>query len=222
LIESAHRAGVKKFLFLGSSCIYPKHAPQPMREDMLMTGPLEPTNQAYAVAKLAGIEMVRSYQRQFGMGAISVLPTNLYGPFDNFDLETSHVVPALLRKVDEAKRENRPAVTIWGSGKPRREFLYVDDMADACVRLMHVWGSPQPVNIGCGEDVTIAELAGLICEVVGFQGKLEFDSSKPDGTPQKLLDVSKLTELGWRPKVSLKQGLEMTYEWFTRTEKYRR
>lgn len=217
IIHSSYRSGVKKLLFLGSSCIYPKFAPQPMKEEHLLTGELEPTNEPYAIAKIAGIKMCQAYNRQYGTNYISVMPTNLYGPNDNFDLVTSHVLPALIRKFHEAKIENRPEVVIWGTGSPRREFLYVDDLADACVYLMERYGKKEVepfVNIGTGQDLTIRELAETIKDIVGFTGKLCFDTSKPDGTPQKLLDVSKLDLLGWQAKTGLKQGIKQTYDWF--------
>ena len=214
VIHSAWKHDVRKLLFLGSSCIYPKHAPQPMPEDSLLTGPLEPTNQWYAVAKIAGIKMCQAYRKQYGFNAISVMPTNLYGPGDNFDLENSHVLPALLRKFHEAKGSAAESVGIWGSGQPRREFLHVDDLADACVFLMRDYSSPDIINVGWGKDISIAELAELIGNVVGFQGRLKFDASKPDGTPRKLLDTSRLTALGWQPTISLEDGLASTYDWY--------
>lgn len=214
VIDTAYRAGVTKLLFLGSSCIYPKFAPQPIPEEALLSGALEPTNQAYAIAKIAGIELCRSYNRQYGTHFISVMPTNLYGPHDNFDPQTSHVLPALIRKFHEAKVAGAESVTVWGTGTARREFLHVDDLADACVFLMGTYDSSEIVNIGCGEDVTIAELAGLVRDAVGFEGTLVFDRTKPDGTPRKLLDVSRLTALGWTPKIELRGGLAETYEWF--------
>lgn len=214
VIDAAYRHGVRKLLFLGSSCIYPKHAPQPMREDCLLTGPLEPTNEWYAIAKIAGLKMCQAYRRQYDFPAISVMPTNLYGPGDNFDLQTSHVLPALIRKFHEAKLANAPAVTIWGTGTPRREFLHVDDLADACLFLMERYDDEQPINVGCGEDVSIRELAQLVQEVIGHRGELVFDTSKPDGTPRKLLEVSRLTALGWQPKVGLSEGIAATYQWF--------
>ncbi len=214
VIHGAHLAGVKKLCFLGSSCIYPKFAPQPMKEDALLTGILEPTNEAYAIAKIAGIKMAQMYRKQYGANFISVMPTNLYGPGDNFDLQNSHVLPALIRKFIEAAGSNAPNVTIWGTGSPKREFLYVDDMADACVFLMRNYDSPEIVNIGTGKDISIKELAEMIREEVGYTGELVFDSSKPDGTPRKLLDVSKLTALGWKPKVSLRDGIRATIDWY--------
>lgn len=214
VIDAAHRASVKKLCFLGSSCIYPKLAPQPITEDSLLTGALEPTNDAYAVAKIAGIQMCKAYGRQFGMRAISLMPTNLYGPNDNYDLETSHVLPALIRKFHEAKTRGDASVVVWGTGSPRREFLYVDDMADAAIFLMDRYESPEIVNVGVGEDVTIAELASTVKRVVGFGGDLVFDTSRPDGTPRKLLDTSRLTALGWRARTSLEDGITRAYAAF--------
>lgn len=214
VIDAAHRHGASKLLFLGSSCIYPKHAPQPIREEHLLSGHLEPTNEPYAVAKIAGIKMVQSYSRQFGFRGISLMPTNLYGPGDNFDLETSHVIPALMRKFHEAKEQGRDEVVVWGSGAPRREFLHVDDLADACLFLMQNYDGPEIVNVGCGEDLSIRELAELMREVTGFPGEIVFDATKPDGTPRKLLDVSRLNELGWRCSIPLKEGLARTYRWY--------
>jgi GDP-L-fucose synthase len=214
LIQSAHRHGVKKFLFLGSSCIYPKLAPQPIKEEHLLTGPLEPTNQWYAIAKIAGIKLCQAYHQQYGFNAISLMPTNLYGPGDNFNLESAHVLPALLRKCHEAKTEGRPEVVIWGTGKPRREFLHVDDLAAAAVFLMRTYDKPEIINVGTGSDLTIAELAALIKQIVGFNGSLLFDATKPDGTPQKRLDVSRLTALGWQPTIALEPGIRSTYNWF--------
>ena len=219
VIDAAYRYGVKKLLFLGSSCIYPKHAPQPMKEEYLLTGLLEPTNEPYAVAKIAGIKMAQAYRRQYGFNAISLMPTNLYGPGDNFDLETSHVIPALLRKFHEAKVQGKPHVVVWGTGNPRREFLYVDDLADAAVFLMQHYDSEEIINVGVGEDISIRELAELIREVVGYQGEIVFDTSKPDGTPRKLLDVSRLHALGWRARIPLRQGLEQTYQWYLAHER---
>jgi GDP-L-fucose synthase len=216
VVDSAYRTGTKKLLFLGSSCIYPREAPQPIKEEHLLTGPLEKTNEAYAVAKIAGIEMVRAYRRQHGFHGVSVMPTNLYGPEDNFDLQNSHVLPALLRKFHEAKLAGAPEVVVWGSGKPRREFLHVDDLADACVFVMERYDGDAILNVGVGEDVTIAELAALVKGVVGYEGALRFDLSKPDGTPRKLLDVSRLHALGWRAKVPLRRGIEETYAWYVR------
>lgn len=216
VIENAHKNDVKKLLFLGSSCIYPKMAPQPIKEEYLLSGPLEPSNDAYAIAKIAGIKMCQSYNTQYDTNYISVMPTNLYGPNDNFDLETSHVLPALIRRFDEAKKNNLPSVTLWGSGTPMREFLYVDDLADACVHLMQTYdNSNEIVNIGTGEDVTIKELAETVAKIVGYTGTLEWDTTKPDGTPRKLLDVSRLHSLGFKHSVSLEKGIERTYEWYT-------
>lgn len=218
VIDAAYRFGAEKLLFLGSSCIYPKLAPQPIREEYLLTGPLEPTNDAYAVAKIAGIQMCRAYHKQHGFPAISLMPTNLYGPFDNFDLASSHVLPALIRKFHEAKANGQPSVPIWGTGSPRREFLHVDDLADACLFLLEHYDSPDPINVGVGEDVSIKELAETIRDVVGFRGELTFDTSKPDGTPRKLLDVSKLAALGWRAKTPLREGIASTYAWYREQE----
>jgi GDP-L-fucose synthase len=212
-IESAHRHGVRKLLFLGSSCIYPKLAPQPIKEEYLLTGSLEPTNEWYAIAKIAGLKMCQAFRRQYGFNAISAMPTNLYGPGDNFSLQASHVLPALMRKCHEAKTSGAPLV-IWGSGKPRREFLHVDDLADALVFLMRQYEDEAPVNVGTGEDVAIAELASLVARVTGFQGPLTYDASKPDGTPRKLLDVSRLSSLGWRARIPLEEGVRTTYQWF--------
>jgi GDP-L-fucose synthase len=237
IIHSSYLNGVKKLLFLGSSCIYPKVAPQPMKEEYILTGELEPTNEPYAVAKIAGIKMCQSYNRQYGTNYISVMPTNLYGPNDNFDLETSHVLPALIRKFHEGKLrmeqvkvkakvkadfpqpkpEPQPSsysVVLWGTGKPRREFLYIDDLADACVYLMEHYDGSDIVNIGVGEDISIAELAELVREITGYEGEIVYDSSKPDGTPRKLLDVSRLHSLGWRAKTSLQEGITKTYDWY--------
>jgi GDP-L-fucose synthase len=214
VIEAAADFGTRKFLFLGSSCIYPKFAPQPIPESALLTGALEPTNEAYAVAKIAGIELCQAFAREYGKNFICAMPTNLYGPGDNFDLENSHVLPALLRKVHEAKIENAKEVVVWGTGTPRREFLHVDDLAGACRFLLENYDSPEIVNVGFGDDVTIRDLALLICEVVGYSGELIFDPTKPDGTPRKLLDSSRLTALGWRPKFALRDGLAQTYRWF--------
>jgi GDP-L-fucose synthase len=222
VVEAAYQSGVQKLAFLGSSCIYPKHAPQPIKEEALLSGYLEPTNKAYAVAKIAGIELCQSYNRQFGTNYISVMPTNLYGPGDNFDLQTSHVLPALIRKFHDAKVANARSVTVWGTGKAQREFLHVDDMADACVFLMQSYNSSDIINIGCGEDLSIASLAVLIRDVVGFDGQIVYDASKPDGTPRKLLDVSKIQGLGWTPRIPLRQGLASTYAWFLEHEESRR
>jgi GDP-L-fucose synthase len=214
VIDAAFRTGVQKLLFLGSSCIYPRLSPQPIREEYLMTGPLEPTNSAYAIAKIAGLELVRAYRKQHGFRGISLMPTNLYGPGDNFDLKSSHVLPALLRKFVEAKEVGAPSVTIWGTGTPRREFLHVDDLADAAVFLMENYDEPEPINVGVGDDVSIRELAELVRDVVGYGGELVFDASKPDGTPRKLLDVSRLTALGWRATTPLRKGIEDTLAWY--------
>jgi GDP-L-fucose synthase len=214
VIDAAWRNGTKKLLFLGSSCIYPKLAPQPLHEDSLLTGPLEPTNQWYAIAKIAGIKTCEAYRRQYGFDAISAMPTNLYGPGDNFSLENSHVLPALMRKFHEAKTSGAAEVVVWGTGSPRREFLYVDDLADAALFLMRNYSAEELVNVGCGEDLTILELAQTVAEVVGFRGRLRFDASKPDGTPRKLLDVSRLSALGWKAQVPLRDGLERTYRWY--------
>ena len=215
IIDAAYRHGAKKLLFLGSSCIYPKFAPQPIREDALLTSPLEPTNEAYAIAKIAGLKMAEAYRKQYGFDAISLMPTNLYGPHDNFDPESSHVVPALIRRFHEATQHNASEVTLWGTGTVRREFLHVDDLADACVFLMQNYDQPEIINVGTGEDVTIRELAELIAEITGFRGRMVQDTSKPDGTPRKLLDVSRLNALGWRARISLREGLEQTCRWFT-------
>jgi GDP-L-fucose synthase len=221
VIDSAHRQGTRKLLFLGSSCVYPKLAPQPLTEDALLSSALEPTNEAYAVAKIAGIKMAQAYRRQYGFHAISLMPTNLYGPNDNFDLESSHVVPALLRKFHEAVQKNAPEVAIWGTGTVRREFMHVDDFADAALFLMLKYDREEIINVGTGEDVTVRELAELVRKVTGYQGGLAFDTSKPDGTPRKLLDVSRLRALGWRPRISLRDGLKNTYEWFVANERER-
>lgn len=218
VIHYSHENDVKKLMFLGSSCIYPKMAPQPLKEDYLLTGTLEPTNEPYAIAKIAGIKMVESYRMQYDDNYISVMPTNLYGINDNYHPENSHVLPALIRKFHEAKVNNSPTVNIWGSGTPLREFMFADDLADACVFLMENYNDLQFVNIGVGEDISIRELAELIKEVVGFQGELEFDSSKPDGTPRKLMDVSKLTSLGWKAKTNLKEGIKLAYEDFLKKQ----
>lgn len=214
LIEAAHRYGVKKLLFLGSSCIYPKLCPQPIKEEYLLTGALEPTNAAYAVAKIAGIALCQAYRHQYGDDFIAVMPTNLYGINDNFDLTSSHVLPALLRKFHEAVAGGLASVTVWGSGHPRREFLYVDDLAEACLFLLQHYSASDIINIGTGRDVTIAELAALIADVTGFHGKIVYDTDKPDGTPVKRLDVSRLNALGWQAKTSLRQGIEKTYAWY--------
>ena len=214
VIDASHRSGVAKFVFLGSSCIYPKLAPQPIKEEYLLTGPLEPTNEWYAIAKIAGVKMCQAYRREFGFNAISLMPTNLYGPGDNFDLQNSHVLPALIRRFHEAKVRGDENVTVWGTGTPRREFLHVDDLAEAVLYLLHAYDAEPIVNIGWGQDVTIRELAELVLSAVGYSGRLIFDSSKPDGTPRKLLDVTRLASLGWQPKIPLKSGIERTYAWF--------
>ncbi|MBG3878619.1 GDP-L-fucose synthase [Desulfovibrio oxamicus] len=214
IIETACRTGARKLCFLGSSCIYPKFASQPMKEEHLLTGALEPTNEWYAIAKIAGIKMCQAYRRQYGFNAISVMPTNLYGPGDNFDLANSHVLPALLRKFHEAKLAGAPEVVVWGTGTPRREFLHVDDMADACVHLMEAYDGEEIVNVGVGEDVSIAELAAMVGKAVGYTGNIVYDASKPDGTPRKLLDVSKLTATGWRARIGLAEGIAETYAWY--------
>ncbi|WP_053368983.1 GDP-L-fucose synthase [Bacillus sp. FJAT-27245] len=219
VIDASYRNNVEKLLFLGSTCIYPKMAHQPLKEEFLLTGLLEPTNEPYAIAKIAGIKMCESYNRQYGTKYISVMPTNLYGPQDNFDLHTSHVLPALIRKFHEAKENHAPYVEIWGTGKPKREFLYSDDLADACVYLMDNYSGNEIVNIGIGEDITIKELAENIKAVVGYEGELKFDTSKPDGTPRKLVDVTKLNSLGWNAQTSLEDGLQKAYQWFLENEK---
>ncbi len=210
-IHAAHAAGVKRLLFLGSSCIYPKHAPQPMPEDSLLTGPLEPTNEAYAIAKIAGLKLCQYYRRQYGVLFHSAMPTNLYGPADNYHLENSHVLPALIRKFHEAREAGRAEVTAWGTGTPRREFLHVDDLADACAFLLRLENPPDWINIGTGTDVTIRELTETVAAVTGFKGRIVWDASKPDGTPRKLMDVAKLSALGWRARIGLREGVEMTY-----------
>jgi GDP-L-fucose synthase len=217
VLEAAHRHGVEKLLFLGSSCIYPKHAPQPMKEEHLLTGPLEPTNQPYAVAKIAGMVMCESFNRQHGTNFIAAMPTNLYGPGDNFDLQSSHVLPAMLRKFHEAKLQGKPEVELWGTGSPRREFLHVDDLADGCLFLMdHFDAQPDAyfMNVGTGTDLTIAELASTIADIVGFRGQIRWNTAMPDGTPRKLLDVSRLAALGWSARIPLRDGIQATYEWF--------
>nr|UXE45166.1 GDP-L-fucose synthase [uncultured bacterium] len=214
VIHSAWEHGAKKLLFLGSSCIYPKLAAQPIREEYLLTGPLEPTNEAYAIAKIAGLTLATAYRSQYGFSAISIMPTNLYGPGDNFDLESSHVLPAMIRRFHEAQAEGASSVTLWGSGTPRREFLHVDDLADAACFLMEKYDSPELLNVGAGEDITIAALAELVARIVGYSGRVVFDHSHPDGTPRKLLDVSRLRTLGWRPQIALEQGISSTYDWF--------
>jgi GDP-L-fucose synthase len=219
VIDAAFRSGVTKFLFLGSSCIYPKFAPQPMKEEYLLTGELEPTNEWYSIAKIAGIKMCQAYKRQYAFNAISLMPTNLYGPGDNFDLKNSHVLPALIRKFHEAKIEKRKEVVVWGTGSPRREFLHVDDLADAAYFLMNNYDEEEIINVGTGEDVPIKKLAHVIKEMLDYQGKIVFDNSKPDGTPRKLLDVSRVKKLGWQPKVELKQGIISTYKWYVENQK---
>ena len=214
VIDAAQQHGIRKLLFLGSSCIYPKMAPQPIKEEYLLTGPLEPTNEWYAVAKIAGIKMCQAYRRQYGLDAISLMPTNLYGPGDNFDLESSHVMPAMMRKFHEAKMDGAKEVQVWGTGTPRREFLHVVDLADAAVHLMRTYSGEDIVNVGCGEDISIGELATLVADVVGFAGNIVYDTSKPDGTPRKLLDVSRLSALGWKPNIPLRDGVTDTYRWF--------
>jgi GDP-L-fucose synthase len=214
VVRSAYESGVRKLLFVGSACIYPKFAPQPIPETSLLDGPLEPTNEAYAIAKIAGIKLCQAYSREYGANFISAMPTNLYGPDDNFDLETSHVLPALVRKAHEAKMRKDQKLIVWGTGEPRREFLHVDDLASACVLILEKYNSPEIINVGCGEDISIRELAELICDVVGFDGELAWDTTKPDGTPRRLLDVTKLRALGWKPAIPLRDGIARTYEWF--------
>lgn len=214
VIDSAHRSGVGKFVFLGSSCIYPKLAPQPIKEEYMLSGPLEPTNEPYAIAKIAGVKMCQAYRREFGFNAICLMPTNLYGPGDNFALQDSHVVPSLIRRFHEAKGRGDDRVTVWGTGSPRREFLHVDDLADAILYLAQTYDAEALVNVGWGQDVTIRDLAELVASVVGFEGRISFDPAKPDGTPRKLLDVSRLTQLGWQPRIPLKEGIDRTYAWF--------
>ncbi|MCI5117998.1 MAG: GDP-L-fucose synthase [Candidatus Electrothrix sp. LOE1_4_5] len=219
IIDAAHTSGSKKLLFLGSSCIYPKFAPQPMQEEHLLTGELEPTNEWYAIAKIAGIKMCQAYHKQYGFNAISLMPTNLYGPGDNFDLKNSHVLPALIRKFHEAKIQGMSEVEIWGTGTPKREFLHVDDLASASIFLMEKYNDPDIVNVGSGEEVSIAELASLVAQVVNFQGTIRYNKDMPDGTPRKLLDVSRLTDLGWTSQITLEQGIADTYAWFLDNEK---
>ena len=214
LFEAAHAADVDRLLFLGSSCIYPRMAPQPIPESALLTGPLESTNDAYAIAKIAGIIGVQSYRREYGRHWISAMPTNLYGPGDTFDLETAHVLPALIRRFHEASLAGAPSVTLWGTGSPRREFLHVDDLAAACLRLLDVYDEDEHINVGVGDDVTIAELAALVADVVGYSGEVEWDASKPDGTPRKLLDISRISALGWEPQIGLAEGIGSTYEMY--------
>jgi GDP-L-fucose synthase len=219
IIHSAWQTGAKKLLFLGSSCIYPKLAPQPMKEEYLLTGPLEPTNEPYAIAKIAGLRMCAAYRRQYNADFISAMPTNLYGPNDNYDLQNSHVLPALIRKFHEAKTENHPSVTCWGTGSPRREFMHVDDLARACVFLMKNYSEEQFINIGVGHDVTIREAVELVRDIIGYKGEVVWDSTKPDGTPRKLLDSSRLLALGWKPQIDLATGLKLAYESYLRNER---
>lgn len=214
LIHYAYKSDVKKFVFLGSSCIYPRMTPQPMKEEHLFSGKLEETNKAYAVAKIAGITMGQAYTKQYGFNVISLMPTNLYGPNDNFDLETSHVLPALIRKFHEAKIFKKPSVTLWGSGAPKREFLFVDDLAEAALFLLEKYDNPEIINVGTGKDISILDLANLMKQIIDYSGEIIFDSSKPDGTPRKLLDITKITKLGWKHKYSLKKGISITYNWF--------
>ena len=218
VIHHAYKSGVKKLLFLGSSCIYPKYADQPIEESSLLSGFLEPTNEAYAIAKINGLKMTEFYQKQYGFNAVSAMPTNLYGPYDNFDLETAHVLPALIRKIYEAKVNQSPSITLWGSGKPLREFMYVDDLAEALVLVMETYEDSEHINIGTGKDISINDLAQVIMDVVGYRGDILFDASKPDGTPRKLLDVSKLTQLGYTNQTSLKEGIKKTYQWYLGNE----
>jgi len=218
VIASAHRHGTRKLLFLGSSCIYPKHAPQPMPEDCLLTGPLEPTNEWYAIAKIAGLKLCQAFRREYGFDAICAMPTNLYGPGDNFELVGSHVLPALLRKSHEARLRGAAHVDVWGTGTARREFLHVDDLAEACLFLMREYSDERPINVGWGQDISIGELAHLIFDVVGFHGTLKLDPTKPDGTPRKLLDTTRMSALGWHPKIQLKAGLAATYEWYLQSQ----
>ena len=220
VLHRAYESGVRKLLFLGSSCIYPKFAPQPIPESALLSGPLEPTNEAYAIAKIAGIKLCQAYAREHGSNFISLMPTNLYGPNDNFDLETSHVLAALLRKAHNAKVRKDGKLIAWGSGKPLREFLHVDDLASACLLLLKKYDSPEIINVGCGEEISIRELAELVCDVVGFDGELTWDTTKPDGTPRKLLNITKLRTLGWKPSTPLRQGIAQTYEWFLNNHEY--
>jgi GDP-L-fucose synthase len=218
IIDAAYRLGTRKLLFLGSSCVYPRLAPQPIPEDALLTGPLEPTNEAYAIAKIAGLEMCKAYRRQYGFDAIVAMPTNLYGPGDNFSLKNSHVLPALIRKFHDAKAQGDGEVTVWGSGTPRREFLHVNDLADACVHLMQHYSDEQPVNIGWGEDISIAQLVQEIASAVGYGGTIRYDATKPDGTPRKLLDVTRMKNLGWAPRITLLEGIASTYSWFLQNQ----
>src|SRR6266849_3919618 len=220
VIRAAHHSGARKLLFLGSSCIYPKNAPQPIPETALLSGPLEPTNEAYAIAKIAGIKLCQAYAREYGAHFISAMPTNLYGPNDNFDLLSSHVLPALLRKAHEAKTRDARELVVWGSGKPRREFLHVDDLAAACLFLLEKYDSKDIINVGCGEDISIRELAELICDVIGFNGELVWDATKPDGMQRKLLDVTRLHNLGWQTTIPLRDGIVQTYDWFLKNLNY--
>jgi GDP-L-fucose synthase len=219
LMDAAHAAGIDKLLFLGSSCVYPKLAQQPIKEEYLLTGELEKTNEAYALAKISGLKLVQAYRNQYGLKWISAMPTNMYGPRDNFDLENSHVLPALLRKFDDAKNSGAASVTLWGSGAPRREFLHADDLGRACLYLLEHYNDDVAINVGVGEDISIKELAELIQRITGFEGKIEWDSSKPDGTPRKLLDVSRITNLGWKAQISLEDGIRSTYEWYKANKK---
>jgi GDP-L-fucose synthase len=214
VIQACHRYGVKKVQMLGSSCIYPKFAPQPIKEEYLLSGPLEPTNEWYAVAKIAGIKLAQAYRKQYGLSAISLMPTNVYGPGDNFDLLSSHVLPALVRKFHEAKTAGASEIVVWGTGTPRREFLHVDNLAEACILLMDIYDDSEIINVGTQEDLTISELAEIISSVVGFRGTIRYDASKPDGTPRKLLDISKIRSLGWAPTIALRDGIEQTYRWY--------
>jgi GDP-L-fucose synthase len=214
VVDSARRAGVQRLLFLGSSCIYPRASPQPITEGQLLAGPLEPTNEPYAVAKIAGIKLCEASNRQYGTRYLSVMPTNLYGPYDNFDLQSAHVLPALIRRFEEARRADAPSVALWGTGTPRREFLHADDLASACVFLLESTDETELINIGCGQDVSIRELAALVADITGYQGEITFDRERPDGTPRKLLDVSKLTGLGWRPAIGLRDGIAQTVQWY--------
>jgi GDP-L-fucose synthase len=218
VIDAAHRHGADKLLFLGSSCVYPRDAPQPMTESALLSGPLEPTNEAYAIAKIAGLKMCEAYHRQYGSRFVSVMPTNLYGPNDNFDLENAHVLPAMIRRFHEAKERGADVVTLWGTGSPRREFLHVDDMADACVFVMQHYEEPALLNVGWGRDIAIRELAEMVAGVVGYAGALEWDTSKPDGTPRKLLDTRRINGLGWEPRIGLEEGIRSTYAWYVQNE----
>ena len=218
LMDGSHNSGVQKFVFLASSCVYPKSCPQPIKEEYVLTGPLEPTNSAYAMAKLSGIELIKSYRRQFGHKWISVMPTNLYGPSDNFDLESSHVFPALIRKFVDAKHSGAESVTLWGSGKPRREFLHVDDLAKAIIVCLEKYNSDQQINIGTGIDLTIKELSTKIAKSVGFDGEVNWDTNREDGTPQKVLDIKKISDLGWKPSISLDEGIDLTVEWYLKNK----